>query len=96
MVVGAIAAVGMIISIDFTTANAQQTTAPTVVDARVLEHAGTSRDVLEGDWLSYGRSLSDTRYSPLTQLDTSNVNRLALARTYATPLVWSHTPELHE
>jgi hypothetical protein len=53
------------------------------VDANVLKNIGTSHDVLEGDWLSYGRSLSETRYSPLKQIDTSNVSRLGLAWTYA-------------
>ncbi len=73
----------------------------TKVDTTVLNNAGTPRDVLQGDWLSYGRSLSETRYSPLTQINTSNVSRLGLAWTYAlgagggnqetTPLVWNNT-----
>ncbi|MGA2882063.1 MAG: PQQ-dependent dehydrogenase, methanol/ethanol family [Bryobacteraceae bacterium] len=101
IVAGAIAAVGVVISIGATTANAQQTIAATVVDAKVLNNVGTSRDALKGDWLSYGRSLSETRYSPLTQIDPSNVNRLDLSWTYAlgagggnqeaTPLVWNNT-----
>src|SRR6202453_1473688 len=71
------------------------------VDANVLKNIGTSHDVLEGDWLSYGRSLSETRFSPLRQIDISNVNRLGLAWTYTlgagggnqegTPLVWNNT-----
>jgi quinohemoprotein ethanol dehydrogenase len=58
-------------------------------------------DAAPGDWLSYGRSLSETRYSPLAQIDASNVHRLGLAWTYvlgsgggaqeATPLVWNNT-----
>ena len=53
------------------------------VDATVLKNAGTPNDALPGSWLSYGRSLSETRYSPLNQINTSNVNRLGLAWTYA-------------
>ena len=49
------------------------------------------------DWLSYGLTAGETRYSPLKQIDTSNVARLGLDRFYelgaggggqeATPLV---------
>src|SRR5579863_1596970 len=70
-------------------------------DAKVLNNAGTSHDALQGDWLSYGRSLSEARYSPLNLINTSNVNRLGLAWTYivgagggnqeGTPLVWNNT-----
>src|SRR5579863_6546975 len=70
-------------------------------DAKVLNNVGTSHDALPGDWLSYGRSLGETRYSPLNLIDTSNVSRLGLSWTYvvgaggsnqeATPLVWNNT-----
>jgi len=54
-----------------TTASAQQAvrTGATKVDANVLKNAGTPKDALAGDWLSYGRSLSETRYSPLSQIN---------------------------
>ena len=49
------------------------------------------------EWLSYGLDLSEMRYSPLKQIDSSNINRLGLAWSYdvgpggsgqqATPLV---------
>jgi len=87
-----------------TTIGAQQAarTAPDAkVDANVLKNVGTSHDALQGDWLSYGRSLGETRYSPLNQINTSNVKRLGLSWTYAlgagggnqeaTPLVWNNT-----
>jgi quinohemoprotein ethanol dehydrogenase len=71
------------------------------VDAKILKNIGTSQDTLSGDWLSYGRSQSEMRYSPLRQIDTSNVSRLGLSWTYAlgagggnqeaTPLVWNNT-----
>ena len=80
---------------------AQQPAPRVNVDAKVLKNAGTSQDALQGDWLSYGRSLSETRFSPLHQIDTSNVNRLGLSWTYSlgpgggnqegTPLVWNNT-----
>jgi quinohemoprotein ethanol dehydrogenase len=94
---GAIAALGL-----FTAARAQTAggSAP-VVDAGVLKNAGTPADALPGSWLSYGRSQSETRYSPLRLIDTSNVGRLGLAWSYVagagggnqegTPLVWNHT-----
>jgi len=71
------------------------------VDAEVLKNAGTPADSLPGSWLSYGRSQNETRYSPLKQIDASNVSRLGLAWSYAlgagggnqegTPLVWNDT-----
>jgi quinohemoprotein ethanol dehydrogenase len=91
-----IAAIAVAITIGVNTAGAQQN-----VDASVLKNAGTPQDALQGDWLSYGRSQSETRYSPLNQINASNVNRLGLSWTYvvgsgggnqeATPLVWNNT-----
>jgi quinohemoprotein ethanol dehydrogenase len=79
-------------------ASAQQ---PAVVDLKVLKSAGTPNDQLPGSWLTYGKSQSETRYSPLKQIDTSNVKRLGLAWSYevgagganqeGTPLVWNNT-----
>ncbi len=34
------------------------------------------------DWLSYGLTSGETRYSPLNQINTANVNRLGLAWSY--------------
>jgi quinohemoprotein ethanol dehydrogenase len=74
---------------------------PTVVDLAVLKNAGTPRDPLPGSWLTYGKSQSEQRYSPLKQIDASNVKRLGLAWSYVvgtggyaqegTPLVWNNT-----
>jgi PQQ-dependent dehydrogenase (methanol/ethanol family) len=74
---------------------------PPVVDAKVLQNAGTAADTLSGSWLTYGRTQGETRYSPLKQIDTSNVQRLGLAWSYVvgagggnqegTPLVWNNT-----
>lgn len=74
---------------------------PAAVDPAVLRQAGTRTDQLPGSWLAYGKSQGETRYSPLRQIDTSNVQRLGLAWSYvvgagggnqeATPLVWNNT-----
>src|SRR6188768_2999911 len=69
-------------------------TRPTKVDDAAL------RSVVQGkgeEWLSYGFTPQETRYSPLTQIDASNVSRLGLVWSYevgpggggqeATPLV---------
>lgn len=78
---------------------AQQAPKPVNVDAAVLRAAGSAKDPLPGAWLTYGKTQGETRYSPLKQIDTSNVKRLGLAFTYevgagggnqeGTPLVWN-------
>jgi quinohemoprotein ethanol dehydrogenase len=67
------------------------------VDDGVLKNAGKTGE----EWLTYGLSQGETRYSPLNQIDTGNVSRLGLAWSYeagpgggpqeATPLVWNGT-----
>ncbi len=66
------------------TISAQQPgrTSAAKVDANVLKNAGTPKDALAGSWLSYGRTQGETRYSPLDQINTSNVSRLGLSWTY--------------
>ncbi len=81
---------------------AQQSEKPAApVTDEVLRATGTAADSQAGSWLSYGKTQGETRYSPLKQIDTSNVGRLGLAWTYAigagggnqegTPLVWNNT-----
>jgi quinohemoprotein ethanol dehydrogenase len=82
----------------FTPLQAQQ---PRPVDAAALKAAGAANDPLPGSWLSYGRTQGETRYSPLNQINTSNVGKLGLAWSYVvgagggnqegTPLVWNDT-----
>src|SRR5262245_58353255 len=48
------------------------------IDDLVLKNAGKTGE----EWLTYGLSPGETRYSPLKQIDTSNVNRLGLAWSY--------------
>jgi quinohemoprotein ethanol dehydrogenase len=67
------------------------------VDDGVLKNAGKTGE----DWLTYGLNQSETRFSPLNQINTDNVNRLGLGWSYdlgpggggqeATPLVWNGT-----
>src|SRR5262245_8570409 len=49
-----------------------------VVDDRALKNAAANGD----EWLTTGRDYSEQRYSPLTQIDASNVSRLGLASSY--------------
>jgi len=46
---------------------------------RGLSDARLARDGDDGEWLSNGRTYSEQRYSPLTQIDAANVGRLGLA-----------------
>jgi quinohemoprotein ethanol dehydrogenase len=79
------------------TMKAQQTAN---VTSEVLRLAGTANDSIPGDWLSYGRTQGETRYSPLKQIDAANAKRLGLAWSYpmgagggnqeGTPLVWNN------
>ncbi|MEZ5356921.1 MAG: PQQ-binding-like beta-propeller repeat protein [Bryobacteraceae bacterium] len=51
------------------------------------------------DWITYNGNVSGNRYSPLRQIDTSNVKKLTLQWTFSIPL-WRHflpdTPYYHE
>jgi quinohemoprotein ethanol dehydrogenase len=67
------------------------------VDDAVLKAAARSGE----EWLTYGQNQGETRYSPLNQINASNVGRLGLAWSYdvgpgggtqeSTPLVWNGT-----
>jgi hypothetical protein len=73
-----------------------------VTDAVLRAAPGTGEE-----WLSYGHDLGEKRFSPLTQINASNVSRLGLAWSYdipgtfgnppgggnqeATPLMWNGT-----
>src|SRR6185436_318008 len=48
------------------------------IDETALKNAGKTGE----EWLTYGLSYGETRYSPLKQIDTTNVKRLGLAWTY--------------
>jgi len=76
---------------------AQQRLASNRVDDEALRRAPQAGD----EWLTYGLTQSETRYSPLTDINTSNVGRLGFAWSYdvgaggggqeGTPLVWNGT-----
>src|SRR6266496_4376811 len=47
------------------------------------------------EWVSYGVNWSEQRYSPLKQIDASNVGRLGLAWAYDVPLAPGN-PQTHQ
>ena len=51
---------------------------PAAVDARRLKAA----DDEPGSWMSYGRTYSEQRFSPLKQINAGNVDQLGLAWSY--------------
>src|ERR1041385_6676561 len=67
------------------------------IDDLALRNSGKTGE----EWLTYGLTPGETRYSPLKQIDASNVSRLGLAYSYdvglggggqeATPLVYNGT-----
>ncbi len=50
------------------------------VDSGALKNAAKNGD----EWLTYGRDYAETHYSPLKQIDTTNVSRLGLAWSWET------------
>ncbi len=78
----------------FTSFALAQAQRPGKVDDAALRSAAQSKGE---DWLSYGFTPQETRYTPLSQINTSNVSRLGLAWSFevgsggggqeATPLV---------
>src|SRR5712671_1509725 len=65
------------------------------IDDLALRNAGKTGE----DWLTYGLTPGETRYSPLKLIDTTNVSRLGLSWSYevgagggnqeGTPLEWN-------
>ena len=51
---------------------------PRRIDDSALKNAGKRGN----EWLTYGSTPGETRYSPLKHIDTTNVSRLGLAWTY--------------
>ena len=50
------------------------------IDDKSLRQA----DTRVGDWITHGRTYSETRYSPLKQIDSGNVQKLGLAWSFDT------------
>lgn len=57
------------------TAPSRKPLPPASVDAARIIHA----DNEPGNWMSYGRTYSEQRFSPLSQIDDQNISRLGLA-----------------
>lgn len=55
-------------------AHAAATSAPAVDGARIIE-----ADATPGEWLTHGRTYAEERFSPLEQIDDTNVSELGLA-----------------
>jgi quinohemoprotein ethanol dehydrogenase len=96
------AAVGISVNMYSQVTRAAQTPLPaTNVTSDVLRRTGSATDAFASSWLSYGRTQSETRYSPLKEIDTTNAKRLGLTWSYVmgagggnqegTPLMWNNT-----
>src|SRR3954447_24749498 len=59
-----------------------RTLVPALLACTLARHA--QRTPQNGDWPVYGRDPGGTRFSPLDQINTSNVSRLKRAWTYHT------------
>src|SRR6202046_4738316 len=57
-----------------------QTTSNKRIDDKTLRDAAKNGD----EWVTYGRDYAETHYSPLKQIDTTNVSRLGLAWSWET------------
>src|ERR1700722_13663160 len=66
-----------LLTLSLVTASGQQ---PKLVDDNALKNAAKNGD----EWLTYGRDYAETHYSPLDQINASNVSRLGLAWSWAT------------
>ena len=87
-----IAGIAALAVVFVTLGSAQQAPAPVPVDDGALVGADSRR----GDWLSYGRTYDEQRFSPLDQIHDGNADKLGLAWAFdtatdrgleATPLV---------
>src|SRR6476620_4983523 len=57
------------------------------INDNALKDAGKNKE----EWISYNRDWSETRFSPLNQINASNVSKLGLAWSYDIPNVGSGT-----
>ncbi len=73
MLSAGIAAIGLVSSLD-----AQESTTTQVSDAPTVDRATSS------NWTLHNFDLSNTRYSPLAQIDTANASKLTLAWSFDT------------
>jgi quinohemoprotein ethanol dehydrogenase len=72
-----------------------------LVFAATAQKTRTSKESAAGSWPTYGLNPSESRFSPLKEIDKTNVAKLGLSWSYvlgagggnqeATPLVWNNT-----
>src|SRR6476646_5404588 len=64
------------------------------VDVRSMTYATVTDERLQhpeaGDWLMYRRTYDGSGFSPLQQINTSNVEKLSLAWSLSTDLIEAH------
>lgn len=65
---------------------------PKQVDDAALKTGSKTGD----EWIAYGVNWAEQRYSPLKQIDDSNVSRLALAWSTEIPLASGNVPQTHQ
>src|SRR5690606_23429805 len=61
------------------TATASPPTAPATGEAAVDAERLLNADAESGEWLMYGRTYDEQRFSPLDQINDSNIDQLGLA-----------------
>ena len=63
---------------------------------RQVDDAALKTGSKTGDeWIAYGVNWAEQRYSPLKQIDTSNVSRLSVAWSTEIPVAAGNTPQTH-
>ncbi len=62
-----------------------QQTAPTKAPPKAPAAKSKSAAIPPGDWPMYSRDLTSSRYSPLKQITTANVNKMEKAWSYRPP-----------
>jgi len=65
---------------------------PRQVDDAALKEGSKSGE----EWLSYNVNWSEQRYSPLKQIDASNISRLGMAWSYDIPVAPGNNPQTHQ
>src|SRR5690348_8008520 len=66
------------------------TSAPKAPSNGVAFPAGNAGSQSDGEWTMPGRDYGGTRYSPLTDINTSNVSSLKVITTFSTGVLHGH------
>jgi quinohemoprotein ethanol dehydrogenase len=72
-------ALGMLALLGFEHSNARETKSPVIASANVTDAELVKAEDQPGNWLMYGRTYSEQRFSPLKQITGHNANRIGLA-----------------